>query len=108
MYSATFMFIKGEFDDDFYALNKQLTEIAESYAGFMGGDVWRGKDERVCAIYYWENLDDLHAFAKHPTHIEAKRQYKRWYQGYQIVLAEIIKSYGDGGYPHITPNERVK
>ena len=106
MYSASFMFIKGEYDDEFYALNTELTTIAKSYAGFLGGEVWHGKDNRVNAVYYWENLDDLHAFACHPRHVEAKRQYKRWYQGYQIVLAEIIKSYGDGNYPHITPNQR--
>ena len=45
-------------------------------------------------------------FSVHPTHQEAKRQYARWYKGYYIVVSEVIRSYGDDNFPHITPNRR--
>ena len=45
-------------------------------------------------------------FSMHPRHIEAKRQYKKWYKGFHVVISEIQQSYGDGFFPHITPNSR--
>lgn len=35
-------------------------------------------------------------------HLEAKGQYQRWYDGYQIVVSEVTASYGDGRLPHVT------
>ena len=35
-------------------------------------------------------------------HKEAKASYDRWYDGYQVVVAEIRTAYGDGRLDHIT------
>ena len=36
---------------------------------------------------------------------KAKEQYQRWYDGYQIVVSEVTRSYGDGRLPHLTAVE---
>ena len=64
--------------------------------------------KRVNSTYYWENKEVLNAFSRHPKHLEAKRQYTKWYKGFHVVISEIQHSYGDGYFSHITPNSRAK
>jgi heme-degrading monooxygenase HmoA len=51
-------------------------------------------------VYYWETMDALEALMKHPTHVAAKRRQVQWLNGYQVVIAEVVRAYGDGGIPH--------
>lgn len=107
MYCAMFMWEPGVYDADFHRLNDLIGELARSLPGFLGVDSWQSRDgSRKCANYYWRDLGTLKTFSTHPTHQEAKRQYARWYKGYHIVVSEVIRSYGDGNFPHITPNSR--
>ena len=107
MYSASFIFEPGDYDDEFHRLNGLIDDAAESTDGYLGAQSWHSQDGRtINAIYYWDNLEALTRFSRHPKHIEAKKQYQRWYKTYHIVVAEVIRSYGDGGIEHITPNER--
>lgn len=107
MYSVAFIYEPGEYDAEFHRLNKLIDEIARSMHGFIGAESWRSPDgKKTNATYYWANMDTLKEFSSHPKHLEAKRQYSRWYAGFHIVISEIVRSYGDGAFPHITPNER--
>jgi hypothetical protein len=36
----------------------------------------------------------------HPAHLQAKQRQQRWLAGYQVVIAEVVGSYGDGGLVH--------
>ena len=109
MYSAAFIFEPGNYDDEFYSLDNQIHEIAESMEGFLGRESWQTADgKRVNSTYYWENKEVLNAFSRHPKHLEAKRQYTKWYKGFHVVISEIQHSYGDGYFSHITPNSRAK
>jgi heme-degrading monooxygenase HmoA len=49
-------------------------------------------------VYYWDSLEALETFAADPTHREAKSQYDRWYAGYRIEIAQVLRTYGDGYY----------
>jgi heme-degrading monooxygenase HmoA len=74
---------------------------------FVGVESWQSSSgKRRNATYFWRSLDALKSFAAHPAHQEAKRKYSRWYEGYHIVVSEIVRSYGDGAFDHVTPNER--
>ena len=107
MYSATFTWEPGEYDDEFHRLNKIIDDVAQSLDGYLGVESWQSvKGPGRSAVYYWDSLDTLKTFSQHPAHLEAKRQYSRWYKGYHIVIAEVIRSYGDGAFDHVTPNER--
>ena len=107
MYSAAFIWEPGTYDDEFQRLNAIIDEVARSLPGFLGVDAWQKADgTRHNATYYWDSLDTLKTFSTHPGPLEAKRQYARWYNGYHIVVSEVLRSYGDGHFDHITPNDR--
>jgi len=36
----------------------------------------------------------------HAAHREAKQAQARWLKGYQVVIAEVVSTYGDGGIAH--------
>lgn len=109
MYSAAFIFRPGVLDDEFHRLNGQIDEAARRTDGYLGAETWYSKDGNTQnATYYWESLEALASFSRNPHHLEAKKQYSRWYDGYHIVVSEILKSYGDDTIPHLTPNDRQR
>ncbi len=101
MYSATFIFDKKQFDDEFYALDGAIAEVAKQTEGYLGEESWENTETgRVCNVYYWQDLKSLQALMQHPKHIEAKSKQAHWLNGYQIVIAEVIRAYGDGSITH--------
>ena len=109
MYSAAFIFKPGTYDDEFHRLNNLINAAATATEGYLGAETWKSQDgDVVNAVYYWETLDALQVFSKHPTHLEAKKQYSRWYDGYHIVISEVLRSYGDNTIAHFTPNDRSR
>lgn len=107
MYSAAFIFKPGTYDDEFHRLNGLIDEAANATEGYLGAETWQSGDGKVLnATYYWESLEALKSFSRNPHHLEAKKQYSRWYSGYHIVVSEVIRSYGDETIPHFTPNDR--
>ncbi|HSC13006.1 MAG TPA: DUF4188 domain-containing protein [Rhodanobacteraceae bacterium] len=108
MYSAAFIFEPGTDDARFHELNALIDAAARATPGYLGAESWRSPDgSRANSTYYWESLEALREFSTHPKHVEAKREYQRWYRGYHIVISKIVKSYGDGAFAHYTPNTRV-
>lgn len=107
MFSAAFIFEPGDYDDEFHRLNALIDEAAEATDGFIGSESWQSADGRIRnATYYWRTEEALLEFSRHVRHLEAKRQYQRWYKGYHIVVSEVLRSYGDGNLSHLTPNSR--
>ncbi len=98
MYSATFMVEVGSYDDEFHRLNDRVIEIAEASPGYLGRESWTEGDRNV-VILYWRTLEELKEFGQHPEHLEAKSRYREWYAGYKVVIAEVLREYGDGRYP---------
>lgn len=108
MFSAAFIFEPGDYDDEFHRLNGLIDAAALATAGFLGSEAWQSADARIRnATYYWDSLHALQEFSRHPSHLEAKQQYGRWYKGYHIVVSEVVRSYGDGRIEHLTPNSRT-
>jgi len=109
VYSAAFIFKPGNYDDEFHRLNGLIDQAANATEGYLGAETWHSQDGTVLnATYYWESLDALTQFSRNPHHLEAKKQYSRWYAGYHIVVSEVIRSYGDETIPHFTPNDRIR
>jgi heme-degrading monooxygenase HmoA len=108
MYSAAFIYEAGDYDAEFHRLNDQIKAVAASLPGFLGVEQWQAPEgRRSNATYYWSDLETLKVFSSHPVHQEAKRQFARWYEGYHIVISEVLRSYGNGTLAHLTPNERA-
>lgn len=101
MYSATFTFAKGEYDDEFHQLDKVIADVAKGIPGYLGEEAWENPSSGlISTVYYWETLEALQQLVQHPAHIAAKQKQAQWISGYHIVIAQVIRSYGDGGIRH--------
>ena len=107
MFSASFMFTTTNLDEEFFRLDGLILEAAEATDGYLGKENWVSEDgEKRNSVYYWQDREALGQFARHPQHLEAKKQYQKWYGGFHVVISAVTKSYGDGAFDHITPNNR--
>jgi heme-degrading monooxygenase HmoA len=97
VYLVTFRLRPDEFDEEFRELNATVEAAAESTPGYRGRRTWESPDgEEVLVTYRWESTDALAAFAGHDDHLEAKRRWEEWYEAYEVTVAEVVDSYGQG------------
>lgn len=101
MYTSTFTFAPGEYDAPFHALDGRIAEIARAIPGYLGEEAWENPATGLVSnVYYWQAWEALQQLMRHPAHLEAKQQQARWLKGYQVVIAQVVGSYGDGGIAH--------
>lgn len=101
MYSATFTFAKGDYDDEFHARDQAIADIARSIPGYLGEEAWENASSGlISTVYYWDSMEALKQLVEHPQHLEAKQLQSRWLQGYHVTIAQVLRSYGDGGIAH--------
>lgn len=98
MYSSTFIFAKKQYDDAFHRLDQMIAEMAKEIPGYLGEETWESPDTGLISnVYYWDSLEALQQLITHPRHLEAKAKQGNWLAGYQVVISEVIRTYGDGG-----------
>ena len=96
MYSSTFTFAPGEFDETFHRLDQEIAAFAKTISGYLGEETWENNATGLVSnVYYWESLEALQQLTQHPTHLIAKSQQGRWLDGYQIVISQVLRVYGD-------------
>ncbi len=101
MYSATFTFSKGDYDDEFHRRDQAIAEIAKTIPGYLGEEAWENPATGlISTVYYWQTLEALQQLVEHPQHRAAKDLQSRWIRGYHITIAQVLRSYGDGGIAH--------
>jgi heme-degrading monooxygenase HmoA len=103
MYSATFIFDKKQFDEEFHKLDQAVAESAKQSVGYLGEEAWENPETgRISNVYYWETMEGLQELIKNPKHLEAKAAQSNWLNGYQIIISQVIRAYGDGAISHPT------
>lgn len=101
MYSATFTFAKGQYDDEFHRLDQAIAEVAKAIPGYLGEEAWENPTMGLISnVYYWQTLEALQQLIEHPMHVAAKRKQAKWINGYHVVIAQVVRSYGDDGIIH--------
>ena len=96
MYSSTFIFAKGEWDEEFYRLDEQIAAAARATPGYLGEESWENPTTGLVSnVYYWESLGALQELMHQPTHLEAKAKQAQWLAGYQVVVSQVLRVYGD-------------
>ncbi len=97
MYTATFKFRLANADNEFDRFNEAIDAAARENPGFIRREGWSSDDATTrSVVYYWKSLDALEVFSAHPAHVEAKRRYREWYDGYAVEVAEVIRQSRDG------------
>ncbi|MBU3737734.1 MAG: antibiotic biosynthesis monooxygenase [Rhodoferax sp.] len=101
MYTATFTFAAGALDEAFQQLDQRIAEAARAITGYRGEESWENSATGLVSnVYYWDSLEALRQLMDHPAHGLAKQGQAQWLKGYQVVIAQVVRSYGDGGIPH--------
>lgn len=101
MYTSTFTFAKGDYDAEFFALDERIAEVARAIPGYLGEEAWENATTGLISnVYCWNSMEALQQLMGHPAHREAKQAQARWLKGYQVVIAQVVRSYGDGGIAH--------
>jgi heme-degrading monooxygenase HmoA len=96
MYSSTFIFAKKQFDDAFHRLDQEIASMAKALPGYLGEETWENSDTGLISnVYYWDSLDALQALVRHPRHLEAKAAQGNWLDGYQVIISQVLRTYGD-------------
>ena len=96
MYVSTFIFAKKNFDEAFYRLDQEIAAVAKSIPGYLGEEAWENADTGLVSnVYYWESLEALQQLVRHPRHLEAKAAQDNWLAGYQVIISQVLRRYGD-------------
>jgi hypothetical protein len=65
VFSISFIFCPGTYDDEFHRLDAATQAVADATEGFLGSETWWSDDRSVCnAVYYWDDLAHLPDFAR--------------------------------------------
>ena len=104
MYSSTFIFAKKQFDEAFHRLDEEIAAKARAIPGYLGEESWENAvTGLVSNVYYWESLEALQQLVCDPSHLAAKAGQARWLNGYRVIVAEVVRTYGDGGLDALLP-----
>lgn len=104
MYSSTFIFATRQFDDAFHQLDQDIATRARAIPGYLGEESWENPATGLVSnVYYWQTLDALRQLVDDPRHAQAKAAQGRWLAGYRVVIAEVMRTYGDGALDHLLP-----
>jgi heme-degrading monooxygenase HmoA len=104
MYSSTFIFAKGQWDEEFYRLDEEIAKAAKATPGYLGEESWENTSTGLVSnVYYWESLESLQALMSHPTHLQAKSKQANWLAGYQVVISQVLRTYGDSRLTGLLP-----
>ncbi|MEM5344060.1 antibiotic biosynthesis monooxygenase family protein [Paraburkholderia azotifigens] len=96
MYSSAFIFKAGLYDEEFHRLDQSIADIARAIPGYLRKESWENADSGLIQnIYYWESEEALLQLISHPAHLEAKSKQTRWLDGYRVVIAKVVRQYGD-------------
>ena len=97
MYTSTFIFAKGSFDEAFHALDQAIASAARAIPGYLGEESWENPTTGLVSnVYWWDSLEALQQLMTHASHREAKSRQGEWLAGYQVVIAQVVRMYGDG------------
>ena len=97
MYSSTFIFAAGNYDEEFHRLDEAIAAAAKSIPGYLGEETWENQATGLISnVYYWDSMESLQELMKHPKHLQAKAAQAKWLNGYQVILSEVLRTYGDG------------
>jgi hypothetical protein len=103
MIAVQFIFTQSHDDEEFQSLDSAIADYAKSLPGHLGVDTWVSREgTSQNSIYYFSDREALADLAGFPDHLRAKANVDRWYSSYQVVVTEVLASYGTHTPPHLS------
>ena len=85
----------------FIGLMRRLPRRPGPCRGISGRTLGRTLRRGWSTVYYWDSLEALQGLMEHPAHLQAKAAQSQWLDGYQVVIAEVLRVYGDARLDHL-------
>jgi heme-degrading monooxygenase HmoA len=93
-----------QFDAEFHRLDQDIAARAKTIPGYLGEESWENVEVGLVSnVYYWESLEALQVLVQHPSHLEAKAGQANWLDGYQVVISQVLRTYGDAKLARYLP-----
>lgn len=106
MIAVQFIFTQSRDDEEFQALDSAIAAYARALPGHLGVDTWVSRDGSTQnSIYYFSDREALSELAGFPDHLRAKANVEKWYSSYQVVVTEVLASYGTHTPPHLSTQQ---
>jgi heme-degrading monooxygenase HmoA len=98
-FAVIFVSQRTESDGEGYGdMAVRMEELVHQQPGFIGMHSVRNGAGKGITIAYWESLEAIQQWRDHVEHAAAQRLGRsRWYEGYEITVAEICRTstFGD-------------
>lgn len=102
MISATFIFKQKSSDSEFEALDNSIEKFVTNHPEYLGRDQWSNQEKGILAVvYYFQSEKGLAALKSFSDHKVAKSKYDKWYDGYKVIISQVLETYGDGNLDHL-------
>lgn len=101
MISATFIFKQKSTDIEFETLDHSIEKFVINHPEYLGRDQWSNQEKGILAVvYYFQSEKGLAALKTFSEHKEAKSKYNKWYEGYKVIISQVLHTYGDSNLDH--------
>lgn len=103
MIAVQFIFTQATYNDEFHALDTSIAEFANNLPGHVGAEKWLSEDGTTQnSVYYFADRGALAELAGFSDHLTAKAKVSTWYSSYQVVVSEVLATYGTITPPHLS------
>ena len=93
MYVVIFRARIDQLDEEYSVTAQRLRDRALADFGCVAF-VSASEGEQEIALSYWRSLDDIQRWKADLEHQSAQQQGRnRWYQGYSVEIAEVLRGY---------------
>jgi len=93
MYAVIFIYEKGSDLEGYSEMDTYTIELAKEHPGYIKHS-FAGDGQKNIFISYWESMEHIEAWKKHPVHLQAKAEgKKRWYKWYISQICKVEHSH---------------
>lgn len=94
MYAVVFISQKSPHTEGYASMLQEMLELGRQQPGFIRVDNVHNGNQGI-TISWWETLEDIDRWRRHPRHLEAKKRGRgQWYESYRIAICKVDKEWG--------------
>ncbi len=85
------------FDSEYKLMASRMDALAKSQPGYVGVESVRNEDGVGITVSYWDDMDAVQNWQRHPEHLEAQRLGReRWYEWFRVRVCNIERMSANG------------
>ncbi|MBI9059482.1 antibiotic biosynthesis monooxygenase [Labilibaculum sp. DW002] len=91
-YAVIFSSERTKSDNDYEQMADSMMDLAKRQVGFLG--VESARSELGITVSYWESIEAIKNWQKHPAHQIAQERGKAdWYKSYAVRICKVESDY---------------